>query len=316
MHSYLFGSIVILCLGIATWLFLSGSEKMEAGDVWQLRVSQLRDVQINPDQEIHPLLMMGDLPASGYFSETSTGLIYQGGLYGQPWEVGEAYSEDEIRSIKPAKIQNTPFFWQSLEKNRFYINIDRGDDEAVRDFLKVMDQRESGESDTLIIDFRFLRTIDFSSMIRLFNQIAPRYKITFGKVINAHQEEIIKSTGQPFFTMKYTVFLVDPCIPAPVNRLIMSLTSDPSYDFIGSLGEVSDTVCLYTGYTIGPETYRICTEKWTGDPLRPENATSGQLISDSLRLDWIIKMDEVWYKNQDSSGTEKLIQVMLDQLLP
>ncbi len=312
----MFISVVLLSLGGIIWLFFSGSEKVVADDIWRLRISQLSDVQINPDQEIHSSLMVGDLPASGYFTETSVGFLYQGGLYDQPWQVGEIYSEDEISAVKFSKTHNSPFFTLPFGENNFYINIDRGDDAAVRDFLKAMDLQESEELDTLIIDFRFLRTIEFSSMIRLFNQIAPRGKITFGKIINAHQEEIIKSTGQPFFSVNHTLFLVDPCIPSPVNRLIMSLVEYPSYDFIGALSEASDTVCLYTNYAIGSETYRVCTENWTGDPLHSQMSDSGKLIPDSVRMDMIRRMDEAWYKHQDTTRTKILVSAMMDQLLP
>lgn len=306
----------MLSLAGIAWLFFSEAEQLVADDVWQRRVSQLRDVQLNPDQEIRPVLMVGGLPASGYFMETDTGFLYQGGLYDQPWQVGEVYSENEISGAKPLKAYDSPFFTFPLGKNSFYINIDRGDDGAVRGFLQVMDLQKSEELDTLIIDFRFLRTIEFSSMIRLFNQFAPRGKITFGKIINAHQEEVIKSTGQPFFSVNQTVFLVGPCVPAPVNRLIMSLVEFPTYDIIGKLGDATDTICLYTNYTIGPDTYRICTESWTGDSLYYQDSFSGHEVPDSVRMDMIRKMDEAWYKDQDSIRTKTVVSEMIDRLLP
>src|SRR5690606_42013439 len=107
--------------------------------------------------------------------------------------------------------------------------IEYWNENTLAQVLKVQDRHRVKEVDSLVLDFRFLRTIEFGAVLRLFNQIAPSRKVVLGTILDKYQEKVILSSGTPFFTSIQTIFLVDEKIPDPVNHLVANLSQYTGY---------------------------------------------------------------------------------------
>ena len=302
---------MVLGFSAIVTLLISGSQKLESGELHATRLAQLQTMHTVVDEKVYPLKKTGDVIVSDYFDESSDGYQYQGGLYGSPWKVGHTYSLEEIISAEMEGKQAQPLLSFSWPNQNRYINIDRGDQEAVKDFLQIMDKPGGGVADTLILDFRFLRHIDFGSVIRLFNQIAPQEQISFGAIVNKYQKEELMSSGQPFFSPDQTVFLVDPAVPEPVRGLILLLTQRSGYQLAGNPGTLPDTVCLYTEYQIGPESYRVCPDKWIASPDRGSVGNQTKTFLGKSGNQLLTEMDEIWYKERDTQSIKKHIETAI-----
>lgn len=316
INSSVYIAAALVIVGGIPGLFFWGIEKMDYQAFTHLREQQIQAAQIDPGHDLAPVQCAGGIVLVDYFKPTVGGYQYFGGMHGSSWKVGKVYSLNDLKSSGIPRLVEHRFYGQKTGENDFYINIDRGDENAPGDFLKLMDHHGGSEIDTLVIDFRFLRTIDFGSMLRLFNQIAPPRKIVLGMIIDSHQEEVIMSSGHPFFTSNQTIFLVDEKMPDPVKLLVTNLGQLNSYRVIGDLGQLNDSVCLVTPFEIGDKKYRVCTAKWTNGQSDSQYHHVNETMVDSIRMKMLDAMDEVWYKRRDTIAMVSLVPAMLSDLLP
>lgn len=314
IHSTVYTVIVLLILIGIAGLLVWGTDRIEGQTFDAIRVGQIQSAGTDSGVKYEPLRTIGDLVVPDFFEEHDSQFRYWGGVYGGPWEVGQTYSREELSASFDSHQVGLGFYAHKWGSNDFYVNVDRGDETAVRDFLKTLDGMSGSDIDTLILDFRFLRAIDFGAILRLFNQIAPTRKIRLGTIVNAYQEEEIISSGRPFFTANQTIFLVDEKIPDPVKHLTSNLCRIAQYHLRGNLGTVPDSVCLTTQYEIDEKKYRVCSEKWTSASGEFDLPASYKTFPDSVRIRSMAQMDVVWYKNRDTAAMEEMVNRLVTLL--
>lgn len=305
-------TVLALFAGIASLAF-TGIQKSDQTTLVQLRKSQLRSAVMPSGPAPRVMARSRGLVWEDYFEASTAGYRYLGGIQHGPWLVDSVYPASDIILTKAYK--PLPFYHQTYGLKNLYINLDRIDQQTPGDFLEAMEAGGLLETDTLVIDFRFLRSVEFGAALRLFNQIAPTRKMALGTIIDPYQDELIMSSGRPFFTVSHTVFILNEKVPDAVRLLIFNLEGQDSYHVAGWPGHVADTVCLMSDYVMGDKTYRVCTQYWTtetgGTVVRPL-----KVVSEPVRKAMLRSMDELWYKQQDSSGVTELLPSMLKQLLP
>lgn len=312
MHQWLYSFLVLLMTGGIPILLIWDTERISEAEFHDIRYRQIEGSSIAAKDGVKEVLYKNHLVISDYFRERDSLWIFTGGIEGSSWTVGQSYAQNEILSFNSTR-NPTSFYGFKWGNDDYYINVDRGNDEAIRSFLETMDHMVESNLDTLVLDLRFLRSIDFGAVLRLFNQIAPAQKMVFGTIIDRYHSEEIISSGRPFFNPRQTVFLVNEYIPDPVKLLVSNLEKIPTYESLGNLGTVRDTVCLETLYESNNRAYQVCTQYFTDGSSRTDRATQNA-ETDSLLLDNFAKMDELWYKTRDSAATQKLITSSLSRL--
>lgn len=316
INTHIFSLFYILAIVGLAGLLLAGNDKVSVQALEDMRIEQLQAVELESNRAIQVQDEMDGFVLSDYFDRNEAGYAYQGGLYGAPWQLGHTYTRDELDFSKVEKPENPSIFSLKLGEDNIYMNIDQGGDESVKEFLRTLDQHSDTGLDTMFLDFRFLRSMDFSAIIRLFNQISPPHKIKLGTVLGSYQDQDINSSGRPFFRANHYVVISDHKLPTPVQSIISSLVQYPDYTLSGNLADLPDTVCLYTDYRIESNLYRICTERWTAHVREPERKDDVELVSDSIRATLKHRMDVYWYKERDSLALNEFVPEMLKTLLP
>ena len=305
--------VSLILVGIAGLLVWSAAQ-IDDQALEQLRIQQIQAAGVDSTIEYERLWTIDDLVVSDYFETEGSEFRYWGGIAEAPWDVGGTYPAEALSASYDTEKEVPDFYGLKWGTNDYYVNVDRGDESTVRDFLKTMDGMAASQIDTLILDFRFLRAIHFGSVLRLFNQIAPSQKIVMGKIVDAHQEEEIVSSGRPFFTANQTIFLVDERIPDPVKHLVTNLCQMREYNVRGTLGTVRDSVCLTTQFVINDHKYRVCTEKWTSASGGFDLPESYERVHDSVRIRSLGQVDVAWYKKRDTAAMDQLIRRLLVEL--
>ncbi|HLU94922.1 MAG TPA: hypothetical protein VKZ54_12385 [Membranihabitans sp.] len=315
LSSTIYTSVIFLVIATIPALIIYGINRVSEEELQSLRKEQIQAARYDSGRELVALKTSGDVVLEDYFVPSGYEYRYLGGLTGAPWEVGESYPLSDLKAHQ-ADQHDFGIYGQQFGDNNYYVNIDRGDEKTPAQFLRVMDRHRVTEVDSLVLDFRFLRTIEFGAVLRLFNQIAPSRKVVLGTILDKYQEEVILSSGRPFFTSIQTIFLVDEKIPDPVKHLVANLSQYTGYSIAGELGPFSDTVCLSSQYTVGDNLYRICSEKWTSDRKEFHNPGSERSLPDSIRISSLRQMDVAWYKNRDSVAVSRLVPEFHRALLP
>jgi len=315
LSSTIYTSVIFLVIATIPALILYGINQVTKEELQSLRKDQIQTARYDPGSEMVALKTSGNVVVEDYFVPSGDEYRYLGGLVGGRWEVGKSYPLSDL-IIHQADQHDLGIYGQQFGNNNYYVNIDRGDEKTPAQFLRVMDRHQVTEVDSLVLDFRFLRTIEFGSVLRLFNQIAPTRKVVLGTILDKYQEEEILSSGRPFFTSNQTIFLVDEKIPEPVKHLVANLSQYAGYSIAGELGAFSDTVCLSSQYTVGDNLYRICSEKWTSDLTEFQNPGTERSLPDSIRISTLRQMDIAWYKNRDSVAVSRLVPEVHGALLP
>ncbi|MBY5957472.1 hypothetical protein KUV50_04945 [Membranicola marinus] len=308
-------SVFLLFAGILL-LGILGMERIPSTELSKLRLNQLSKIRLDTSQELTPMMMLGKVAVRDFFIPTDSGYVYMGGIFDAPWKVGKTYTANELEGVQSWYIGQSDFYSRKIASGSVYVNIDQGNDQAVKGFLKTMDAYKIENLDSLFIDFRFLGPVDFGAILRLFNQLAPRDRFELGVSIDGHQETEVNSSGRPFFTANHVVFMVNPLVPIAVKKLVLNLATEPGYQVVGISDVVPDTVCLFTDFRVDSKVYRVCTEKWTDDAKSSSISIAPGPQKDSLQIYFQKKVDETWYKNQDSVAMNELVPEMLHKLLP
>lgn len=302
LNSILFIVLVILVSVGITSILIVGWESVAEDEFVIWRMDQLRQKQIT-DEDILPEIRLGEIVLSDYFRQKNDAYFYLGGLPGTQWTPGQSYRLEEIKEVFLNRIpeQENFFYAQLLGENSLYINLDRGGKDLTKKYLQTLDQYQISGFDTLFIDFRFMRSIDFSQLIALFNQLGPQEKTFLGTVTNPYEEVELETSGQPFFHADRYVFLVHEDLSDPLKGLIEVFRSQEGYRIRGPLESSQDTICVYTGYEIGDEYYRICADQFVPAQY---GFSKEKVITPAENDAWqemFLEMEKNWYSSRDTT---------------
>lgn len=280
-----------------------GVNTVEKSDFEEYRENQLYE---RAEEGRKPVLLETEngISVSDYFEKSGEGYRYRGGLFFTDFLSGELYGKEEL--IRELKSAETPagrfeeYLVLPVGKNNYYVNIDQGKEDPVRGYLKPLDETSVVQIDTLFIDFRFMREMEFSQMIALFNQLAPPRKMDLGTIITPYQSTEIRSGGKPFFEVGLFIFILDEDVPLPVRKLAEPFRYTRGYEVWGDSGGLPDTIPLFTEYTIGEKKYRIETEQFTGPEIRKKSPAPVRNPEDRLKQ-MSRRMETSWYRSRDTA---------------
>lgn len=303
LNSQRFSLLVFMVVLTIAGLLFYGIHSMSERDLVAMKKDQLRKKQIIPE-ELQPIEEVAYLAVKDYFRMEGPSYQYLGGLFDSDLVPDQLYDQPVVHralqsAASPAE-KGEGFYAQSIGRGSLYINVDQGIRDPVKQFLESLDAYQNSQFDTLFIDFRFIREVDFSQLIALFNQLSPREKIKLGTVKSAYRETEIKTSGQPFFNADLYVFLVNSYIPESLKKLIQPFQSRNGYEVWGEIGPVPDKVCVFTKYEIKGDHYRICTEQFYTPKRGSETTIAPQEVREELQ-EMFFQINEFWYGRSDSA---------------
>jgi len=309
-----YSTVVIIALGTVVCLLWWGVDPMDVNAYESLRIEQIHQLGHSMETVVEMDFENPGFLVSDYFEEYGGKYIYRGGISEASWEVGQSYNREEITDFANNHFTEIPFYSLTWRGGNCYINVDRVEAPSVREFLQTVDGMGLSQIDTLIVDLRFLRKVEWGSVLRLFNQIAPARKAVLGTISNPFQEEVIYSSGRPFFTTNTTVFLVDILTPDAVKQLVLNLDQNSDFFIRGPVGQISDSACIYTTFVVGDKKLRVCSSRWISPIQMEKKDQSDSGIPDSIHIGEMALMDRTWYKNHDHQAMEQIVTGLLDNL--
>ena len=302
-NSKLFLGLIFFLLAAGAGLLIFGVDAVNKADFERYRESQLNE---RAEEGREPVLVETEsgISVSDYFEKSGERYRYRGGLFFTGFLSGEFYGKEdlaqELKSAETPADRFEEYLVLPTGKNSYYVNIDQGKADPVRGYLKPLDETSAVQIDTLFVDFRFMREVEFSQMIALFNQLAPPRKMNLGTIITPYQSTEIKSGGKPFFDVGLYVFILNEEVPLSVKKLAEPFRYTAGYEIWGNSDELPDTIPLFTEYTIGEKKYRIETEHFTGPEIRKKSPLPTLDPGGELKQ-MFRRMEISWYQSRDTA---------------
>lgn len=249
-------------------------QSIDESSFYAHKIEMVKEANPLRPSSFQKLSHVSDIDLDAYFKYVDNDWQYIGGLSDQ-WTYGNHYSLSTLRD-QLSTLDNSihkggaTVYSVAYQPQSIYVLLRSIDVSTPAEFLQSLDQYQETSFDTMVIDLRFIRLYEFPLYLRLLNQWSTYADMEIGEIYRPTGAQKMTTGGKPFFQAHSVIFLLSEDTPLPIIQGLKSLLTKKEYHWQGQMPEIPDTVCLFKGFKIQDQKYRICSEYFiNSDTIKP-----------------------------------------------